>query len=90
MITKSKSLLVLTSTYPRWQDDTVPVFVESLCIELNKHKLDPYVIAPHSKFAKTRERLNGIEIIRFRYAPTCLENLAYGGGMLNTLKKSQY
>ena len=80
-------ILVLTSTYPRWKNDTVPQFVESLCIELKKHGLQTIVLAPHFHKSKYSETLNGISVSRFKYAPDKMETLAYGGGLIYNFKK---
>jgi len=87
---QNQSVLVITSTYPRWVGDTMPAFVESLCMELNKHNLNAIVIAPHCKKSKTKELLNGVNVHRFRYAPSNAEKLAYGGGMLNNFKAKPF
>lgn len=80
-------LLVLTSTYPRWESDSTPRFVESLCIELSKCNLDVFVLAPHFPNSKSHEIVNSINIYRYRYAPASLEKIAYEGGLLNNIKR---
>ncbi len=79
-------ILVLTSTYPRWENDTVPRFVESLCVELMKYGNHVIVLAPHFYNSKVKETLNGISVFRFKYAPERLEKLAYGGGLIYNFK----
>lgn len=86
---KTRNVLVLTSTMPRWQDDTEPAFVEYLCLELAKtHKVR--VLAPHCPGARRREtRSNGnqsIEVHRYRYFSTCWQSLAYDGGILANIR----
>ncbi len=81
------SVLVLTSTYPRWKGDSTPRFVESLCIELKKSNKEIFVLAPHTAQSKTYEELNGMIVHRYRYAPESLEKLAYQGGLLHNLKR---
>lgn len=80
-------LLVLTSTYPRGRRDTVPSFVHDLCLRLVS-SFRVIVLAPHASGTTETELLDGVEIIRFRYAPERLERLAYGGGMLANLRQS--
>lgn len=80
------SILVLTSTYPRWSDDTTPKFVESLCQELVKQDLEVTVLAPHYIHSKNNEYLNNVNVYRFRYAPSRYENIAYEGGLLHNIK----
>ena len=82
-------LLVLASTFPRWQEDTGPRFIESLSFELAR-VFDVVVLAPHCRGAKRRETFtsNGrkLEVRRFRYAPAAMETLAYEGGMLSRVR----
>ena len=84
-----KRLLVLTSTFPRWKDDTDPPFVYELCLRLKKH-YDIHVLAPHYPGATIEEQLAGLQVTRFRYFMSSWECLAYGmgGGMLAKLKRS--
>jgi glycosyltransferase involved in cell wall biosynthesis len=73
-------LLVLTSTYPRWQGDHEPPFVHELARRLTD-RFEVTVLAPHAPGALRRECLDGVEVERFRYAPERLERLAYDGGI---------
>lgn len=79
-------ILVLTSTYPRWPDDTLPPFVHELAHRLTG-EFEVHVLAPHAAGCKTREQLDGVEVHRFRYLPTRLETLAYSSGMLQGLRR---
>ena len=85
--TDKPRVLVLTSTFPRWPDDTDPPFVYQLC----KRLIDRYevtVLAPHAAGAKRQEQMGGISVHRFRYAPEKMERLAYDGGIPAKLKRS--
>jgi glycosyltransferase involved in cell wall biosynthesis len=78
-------LLVLTSTYPRFLGDPQPAFVHELARRLTDgFEID--VVAPHAPGLAQEEKLDGVPIHRFRYAPGRLEDLAYDGGMLNRLR----
>lgn len=85
------AVLVLTSTYPRWKDDTEPRFVEFLSQQLAASR-KVVVLAPHCEGAARHEvdRFGKyeIEIYRFRYAPTSFQSLAYDGGMLHRLRQN--
>ena len=81
------SILVLTSTFPRWKGDVEPPFVHELARRLTD-SFDVHVLAPHAPGSKRREILDGVHVHRFRYAPSVLERLAYQGGILANLKKS--
>jgi glycosyltransferase involved in cell wall biosynthesis len=77
-------LLILTSTFPRWNGDNDPPFVYELSRRLQK-KFKIYVLAPHAAGCLSEEILNGINIKRFRYFFTRWEKLAYQGGILSNL-----
>ena len=82
-------LLVLTSTYPRWSGDTEPGFVHELSRRLTGH-YEVHVLCPHSPGAAMREQLDGVVVHRYRYAPTALETLCQGGGILANLKHQRW
>lgn len=85
MDSKRPRLLVLASTFPRWEGDTEPRFVEALAFELAE-SFNVFVLVPHCKGALQRETFvskgRSIEVRRFRYGPAAMETLAYEGGML--------
>lgn len=86
---EKKRLLVLASTYPRWPDDPEPGFVH----ELSKRLTDAFevtVLCPHAAGAKTRERMDGVDVRRYRYASASLETLVNNGGINGNLKKSPW
>lgn len=80
-----KKILVLSSTFPRWDKDHEPPFV----YELSKRFTDEYevhVLSPHAAGSQNHENMGGLFIHRFRYAPVNLEKLAYNGGISTNLK----
>ena len=82
-----RSVLVLTSTYPRWQGDTEPAFVHFLCRQLaSRYRV--IVLAPHYPGSLREETVDGIRVYRFRYFFPFAENLAYNGGIIENLKGS--
>ena len=82
-----KKLLVTTSTFPRWENDTDPPFVYELSRRL-ANSFDITVLAPNYPGALTREEMSGIQVHRFRYFFKKLEILAGSEGILPTLKKN--
>lgn len=84
-----KRVLVLTSTFPRWQGDNEPPFVFELCQRLGE-QFDIVVLAPHAQGAKRFERMGSIEIMRFHYFLPRWEKLAYQGGILANLKRNRW
>lgn len=83
------SLLVLTSTYPRWDGDTEPPFVHLLCKELTS-KYRVIVLAPHYPDARCHEVMDGVTVYRFRYFFPFAEHLAYDGGIIQNLKNNRF
>lgn len=86
---RKPTLLVLTSTYPRWLADAEPGFVHELSRRLT-NRFRVIVLAPHASGAKCRETMDGVEIVRYRYAPERLETLVNDGGVVANLKQARW
>lgn len=85
-----KKILVLTSTFPRWKNDTTPSFISELAIHFSLLQLETMVLAPHHAGARIQETSKGIRIYRFPYLfPFSWQHLAYEGGILPNLKRSK-
>ena len=79
---KSLQVLVVATTFPRWENDTEPRFVFDLSKQLAK-KVSLWVLAPHAPGAKMEEEIEGVKILRFPYFfPKRLQTLCYEGGIL--------
>lgn len=79
------TLLVLASTYPRWSGDHEPGFVH----ELAKRLVDRFrviAVVPRAPGALRHENLDGVEVIRYCYAPRRLETLVNDGGIVTNLR----
>jgi len=83
------NLLVLTSTFPRWEGDKEPPFVFELSKRLTDH-FNVHVLAPHFPHAKYKENLANLSITRFKYFFTNFQTLAYNGGILANLKRNMW
>jgi glycosyltransferase involved in cell wall biosynthesis len=84
-----KRLLILTTTFPRWQGDTEPAFVLELSRRLAR-RFEVTVLAPHCLGAAPKEEFDGLRVIRYRYAPEALETLAYNGGIMQNLRRARW
>jgi len=85
---KHLRVLILATTYPRWENDSTPHFIFDLNRQLAQ-KVETWVLVPHSGGAKYSEEMDGVRIIRFRYFfPAKLQRLCYEGGILPNLKSS--
>lgn len=79
------TLLVLASTYPRWVGDPEPGFVHELARRL-VGSFRVIVLCPHAPGSKTKEVMDGVEVVRYRYATENLETLVNNGGIVTNLK----
>lgn len=82
-------LLVLASTYPRWAGDPEPGFVHELSKRLAS-RFDVTVLCPHAPGARTHEQLDGVNVVRYRYAPERWETLVNDGGIVTNLKRAPW
>ena len=79
-------LLVLTSTFPRWEHDPEPAFVYELSRRLTAD-FEITVLAPRSPGAKEQEAMAGMRVVRFPYFFRSRENLAtHSGGIMGRLR----
>jgi glycosyltransferase involved in cell wall biosynthesis len=81
------NILVLASTFPRWNDDVEPPFVYELCRRLSK-TFSVHVLAPHAPGAAVEDQMEMIRVTRYRYFFSRWENLAFHGGILANLKQN--
>ncbi len=82
-------LLVLASTYPRWKGDPEPGFVHELAKRL-VGRFRVIVLCPHAIGAASREILDDVEIVRYRYAPGKWETLVNDGGIVANLRANHW
>ena len=75
-------VLVLSSTYPRWAEDTLPSFVHQLSRRLVERGVEIDVLTPHLPGTRTIEEMDGVRIHRFRYGPELFEVVGGPGGIL--------
>lgn len=83
------TLLVLASTYPRWKGDPEPSFVHELSRRL-AGRFRVIAVCPHAPGAATREVMDGVEVVRYRYAPERWETLVNDGGIVANLRRSRW
>lgn len=83
------SVLVLTTTYPRWKGDSVPSFVHHLSREIEGDEFDVTVLAPHAGGAKKNEVFESVQVRRYPYFyPAHLQSLCYDQSVLRAVKTS--
>lgn len=84
-------VLVMTSTFPRWEGDATPRFVRDLALAATRgpRPWDVTILAPHHPGALVREVMGPLDVRRFRYfLPSRFERLAYDGGILPNVRAS--
>lgn len=81
-------VLFLTHSFPRFAGDAAGSFVLRLATALAGEGVTVHVVAPSAANAPARERIGGVEVERFRYAPRRLETLAYAGNMASQVRES--
>lgn len=84
-----KKILVLTTTFPRWDGDTEPDFVYELSSRL-ADTFEIHVLAPHFQGAKKYEFFDGMHVHRYQYFLEKFQCLAYQGGILANLKSAKW
>lgn len=84
------SVLVMTSTYPLSDNDTLPPFVKNLTEELSlAGDMLLTVLTPSAPGAAAEQYIEGVRVLRYRYCFSKWETLAYGGGILANLKANK-
>ncbi|HEY9131803.1 MAG TPA: glycosyltransferase [Dyella sp.] len=86
---KKPRVFVLASTYPRWPGDHEPSFVHELCRRL-LDRFDVTVVTSHVQDAAREETMDGVDVLRYRYAPESWQTLVYGGGIAVNLRRSPW
>jgi glycosyltransferase involved in cell wall biosynthesis len=79
-------VLFLTHAFPRWSGDAAGSFLLRLARALQDQQIAVTVLAPHAAGLAANEALEGVPVIRFRYAPMPLETLAYTGTMVEQVR----
>jgi glycosyltransferase involved in cell wall biosynthesis len=82
-------LVVVTSTYPRWENDTWPGFVHELCARLASG-YDITVVTPRMPGSAELECRDNVRIRRFAYLPGNFEGLSGDDGIFQTLRKKPW
>ena len=80
--------LLVTHNYPRAAGDAAGAFVHRLAVALRGVGVEVRVVAPSAGVAPADDRVDGVPVTRFRYAPRAWETLAYEGTMAEQVATS--
>lgn len=75
-------VLFVAHAYPRFTGDVPGSFLHRLAVALRDRDVRVTVLAPSAEGLAPQETLEGIEVRRWRYAPSRHETLAYTGNMI--------
>lgn len=81
-------VLFVTHSYPRFADDVAGGFILRLATALQASGTDIQVVAPAGPGLAAHDRIGGIPVTRYRYAPASWETLAYEGTMVEQVRAS--
>ncbi len=83
-------VLTLTSTFPRWPDDSTAPFVPRLAVNLQKLGWQVDILAPHAPGAAKTEIIDGLRVKRFQYLwPASRQTVCYQGGAMINLRRNK-
>ncbi len=82
------SILILTSSYPKYLGEPSGIFLHLLSKYLSARGWRLTVLAPNFPGGKKTEKIEGIRIYRFNYFVPSMQGLCYRSGMLPNLRKS--
>src|SRR6266540_4119607 len=79
--TRRTRVVFAAHAFPRHQGDLTGGFLLRLAEALEREGVDVQAVAPAAPGLPARDRLRGVAVRRYRYAPRRAETLAYTGGM---------
>lgn len=88
MIAKGKKILVVSPGYPRWKGDYTHPMVFNVTRLLAASDNDIKVVTIHYPNVPAREMMDGVDVIRARYAPERLEVMGSEGGLVDDIRGS--
>ncbi|MBZ0271740.1 glycosyltransferase [bacterium] len=84
------SVLFVSTSYPNRAGHGSGTFVHAQARALADAGANVTVVCPHARGLARDETIDGVRVVRFRYAPEALEQVAYGGGILANLRARKW
>lgn len=88
MSMKGKNILLVSPGYPRWKGDFTHPMVYNVARLLSASDNSIKVVTIHYPGTPTREMIDGVDIVRARYAPERLEVMGSEGGLVDDIRGS--
>ncbi len=86
---QKKTILWLTSSYPRFEKDSASIFLRSLAKSINQHYFNLHILSPDDSQITAKNNHDAITHHHFKYfLPRSYQKLAYGSGILPNLKQN--
>lgn len=82
-------VLMLTSSYPRDDNDNSSIFLRHLAANLAQQGMNMHVLAPAHQLVNNTDLDVGVKNHWFQYLPKQWQRLAYGSGILPNLKRNK-
>ena len=87
---RGSKILVMSTTFPRWKNDSIPRFVYDLSNRLAS-AYSITILAPHFTGALKEETMEKMHVRRFVYfIPESMQKLCYGGGIIPKMQKNLF
>lgn len=83
-----RRVVFVTHNVPRHPGDAAGAFLLDLARALGDAGVAVHVVAPHAPGLPARHAIDGIDVVRVRYAPDARETLAYTGTMAEQVTRS--
>ena len=83
-----RRILIVSPGYPRWKGDFTNPMVANVARVLRMAGYHPKVVTMHFPKTPSHEHMDGIEVVRARYAPESLELLGSEGGLIDDIRQS--
>ncbi len=85
-----QKVLLVTSCYPRNEQDNSGIFLRYLARYLAKKGLEIHILSPADAKLETTLFDQKVKVHRFRYLPRRMQRLAYGSGILPNLRGNRW
>jgi glycosyltransferase involved in cell wall biosynthesis len=86
IVNEKKSVLVLTSSYPKRLREPSSIFLHYLSQALSGEGWQMTVLAPNFPGGEPREEMDGVEVVRYNYFLPGWQTLCYGSGVPANLR----